>query len=94
MTEPLGTTNSAVANSKFGPIQIYRELKPTKNEVEFTIYFRKDGKKWRIDLVEDADDMQNLHAEEYMWDRFYAAVEAGNYRDATIAIDDASQNGK
>jgi hypothetical protein len=85
-------------DSKYGPIQVYRELKPLQEEVEFTVFFRKDGTKWRTDFTVHTEDFAELppeaEAEDYVLGVFYAEVEAGNYKDARYAIDDASNNGK
>ena len=82
-------------DSKYGPIQVYREYKPLSDSIEFTIYFRKDGTKWRVDLDVKTDDFAEIpieaEAEDYVMGLFYAEVEAGNYKDARYAIDDASK---
>jgi hypothetical protein len=65
-------------------VSVYREFLPKKDAVEFTMYFYKDEKKYRLDFQEFSEvlNVMGLEAEWYMVGRAVQLIRDGKYRDA------------
>lgn len=65
-------------------VQVYREYKHDSSQTEYTLFFKKDDTKYRIDAVIDDDTLVELgeHAEKFIKKFFQARIEAGDYTTA------------
>jgi hypothetical protein len=74
----------------YEPMSVYREYKPIKDAVEYTVYFHKDGVKNRLDTEItlkdlDVDTVENV--EDLVKNKIFAMIEAGEYKPADKAIE-------
>lgn len=78
--------DAVVRDPELGLIQVYREYIPREDAIEYTTYFRVDGKKYRNDLRLKSSDLEgndNVEVENFVRNRIVADIRAGNFVDAS-----------
>lgn len=59
-----------VHSERLGDIQVYREFKPTTDAIEYTVYYRVNGKKHRYDTTIYSEELPHYtDVEEYVLSR-------------------------
>lgn len=60
MTEKTLLDKDTAGTSQIGRMSVYKEFKPLRDAIEVTVFFRRNGRKHRLDLEFHYIDIENL----------------------------------